>query len=235
MAIAGICLGAVSFVLVPILAAIAIPNLLRSRMSANESTVVGSLKTIATQQAIFRQQAEVDQNANGSGEYGLLGEMAGEIALRPASNRFANPAYISQQFRTGGNSGNGTATKAGYHFKIYLSNATAGDSSATGDDQTLGGDSLKGGPAADPAAITIQEATFAIYAWPTEIHSAGARTFFVNEVGEVYSTKMQARTYDGTAAIPAANAAYSGEVFKSHVSSGSTPGNDGNQWYPTGG
>ena len=219
-----------------IIAAVAVPNLLRSRMAANESTTIGSLKTVATQQAIFRQQAEVDQNGNGAGEYGLLGELAGEIALRPATTRVANPAYLSQQFRTGGNGGTGIAQKSGYMYKIYLSNATSADRSATGDDKTLGGNTTTGGPKAAAEALPIQESSFAVYAWPAEVRSTGARAFFVNEVGEVYATKMEAKTYDGAASCPAANAAYikGGEVFKSRISSGATKGGDGNQWLPAG-
>jgi hypothetical protein len=205
-------------------AGIAVPSMLRVRMRAREVSVAASLKTIATQEAIFRQQAEVDQNGNGAGEYGLLGELAGEIALRPATTTLANPAYISQQFRTGGNGGNGTAMKAGYMFRLYLSNAKAGDLGAAGDDKTLGGNAKTGGPAAAAEAIPIQESSFAVYAWPAEIR------------GAVYTTKMEVKVYSGATSCPAANAAYvkGGEVFKGRISADMTPGNDGNQWNPAG-
>lgn len=227
--------------IIAIIAAIAIPNLLRSRISANESSAVGSLKTIATQQAIFRQQAEVDQNSNGTGEYGLLGELCGELCLRPATTRKVSPAYISQQFRTRGSAGDGTALKSGYQFRIYLSTDGA---TGVGDDKTLGGTDSQGGAGLgnNPGAMGAQEASFAVYAWPTEINSTGARAFFINEVGEAFATKMETKTYDGagtmgSANVPAANAAYinATQLFKSRVSYGSTPGVDGNQWYPCGG
>jgi len=50
MAIAGLVLGYVGLAVLPILiiAAIAIPNLLRARMAANEASAVGSLRTINT-------------------------------------------------------------------------------------------------------------------------------------------------------------------------------------------
>jgi type IV pilus assembly protein PilA len=50
MAIAGLVLGYAGLAIIPILiiAAIAIPNLLRSRMAANEASAVGSLRTINT-------------------------------------------------------------------------------------------------------------------------------------------------------------------------------------------
>ena len=49
MAIAGLVLGYIGFAAIPfilIIAAIAIPNLLRARMAANEASAVGSLRTI---------------------------------------------------------------------------------------------------------------------------------------------------------------------------------------------
>jgi prepilin-type N-terminal cleavage/methylation domain-containing protein len=82
--------------IIAIIAAVGIPNLLRSRSAANEGAAVGSLRTIATFQAVFRQQGEIDQNSNGTGEFGLLGEMSSELALRPATNRHAQPIYVSQ-------------------------------------------------------------------------------------------------------------------------------------------
>ncbi len=210
-----------------LIAAIPIPNLLRSRMAANEATAIGSLKTLSTQQAIFRQQAEVDQNGNGLGEYGLLGEMAGEIALRPATARTAQPAYIAPHYKTAGSAGNGNATRSGYHYRIYL----ASSPTSAGDDAALGGTPQTGGKAADPAAVALQERHFALYAWPAEPRP-GARAFFVNEVGEVYATRMEAKVYAGPDG-PAADAAYTATVFTSPVSSGGKPGCDGNQWQPT--
>ena len=223
--------------IIAIIAAIAIPNLLRSRMAANESTTVGSMKTVATQEAIFRQQAEVDQNGNGTGEYGLLGEMAGEIALRPATAKIANPAYVSQQFRTGGSAGNGTALKSGFEFRIFLSNSAAAGDGLVGDDKALGGTPTAGGASqgAKSPAMALQESTFALYAWPAEMRSSGSRAFFINEVGEVYATKMLVKTYDSTTAMPAGNAAYTGAVFTSKISSNGTAAQDGNQWNAAGG
>jgi type IV pilus assembly protein PilA len=51
MALAGLIMGYISLVAIPfilIIAAIAIPNLLRSRIAANESSAVGSIRTIVT-------------------------------------------------------------------------------------------------------------------------------------------------------------------------------------------
>jgi prepilin-type N-terminal cleavage/methylation domain-containing protein len=232
--------------IIAIIAAIAIPNLLRSRMAANESTTVGSLKTVATQEAIFRQQCEVDQDGNGSGEYGLLGEMSGDICVRhPASittERKVQPAYLTQQFKTSGSGGPGYATKSGYHHWVYLCNAAdpmSHASIAAGNDKNLGGTNAAGGTPLDPTvaaqagAISMQESSFAVYAWPAEYKSTGGRAFFVNENGEVYATKMDTTTYD-IANGPAVNAVYTdaNNVFKAALSAGNIKGTDSNQWNP---
>ena len=57
--------------IIAIIAAIAIPQLLRSRISSNETAAIGTLTTLRTVQAQFQQAIVVDQNNNGIGEYGL--------------------------------------------------------------------------------------------------------------------------------------------------------------------
>jgi len=59
MAIAGLVLGYLWIVSIPIiliLAAIAIPNLLRARMAANESSAVANVRTIATAEVVYSTQ-----------------------------------------------------------------------------------------------------------------------------------------------------------------------------------
>ena len=223
--------------IIAIIAAVSIPSLLRSRAAANEGATVGTLRTAATFQAVFRSQGEVDQNADGVGEYALLGELSSELALRPGTSRIANPIYMSQQFNTGGNTGNGVASKCGFFYRIYLSNATPGDLTATGTDKELGGNSAIGGPAVDPEAIRMQENSYALYAWPMELHMTGNRCFFSNESADIYFTKMEAATYNNLPATPQANAAYQigTSVFRGKIASGTTPGNDTNNWFPAGG
>jgi prepilin-type N-terminal cleavage/methylation domain-containing protein len=223
--------------IIAIIAAVAIPSLLRSRAAANEGATVGTLRTVATFQAVFRSQGEVDQNSNGVGEYALLGELSSELAMRPATNRIANPIYMSQQFYTGGNTGTGVASKCGFFYKIFLSNATPGDPTATGTDKELGGSSTVGGPVPDPAAISQQETAYALYAWPMQFHVTGSRCFFSNQSAEIYFSKMDATTYDNLTPTPAADAAYvsGATVFRGKIAWGVTRGNDTNHWFPAGG
>ena len=56
--------------IIAIIAAIAIPNLLRSRMSANEASAAGAMRTISTSEVSFQTAAFVDNDADGLGDYG---------------------------------------------------------------------------------------------------------------------------------------------------------------------
>ncbi len=62
--------------IIAIIAAIAIPNLLRSRMSANEASASGCMRTISTGQTAFQTAAFVDSDGDGVGDYGSLAQLA---------------------------------------------------------------------------------------------------------------------------------------------------------------
>ncbi|GMV94187.1 MAG: hypothetical protein AMXMBFR82_39650 [Candidatus Hydrogenedentota bacterium] len=61
--------------IIAIIAAIAIPNLLRSRMSANEASASGAMRTISTAEVAFQSAAFVDVNGDGLGDYGTLAQL----------------------------------------------------------------------------------------------------------------------------------------------------------------
>ncbi|MFA5338052.1 MAG: DUF4190 domain-containing protein [Candidatus Omnitrophota bacterium] len=82
LAIAGIVLGVISIIIIPIiaiLAAIAIPNLLRARAGANEAQAQATVRTIAT--------AATSYNA----ENGRYPQKDSDLA-------YANPPYLSQSY-----------------------------------------------------------------------------------------------------------------------------------------
>ena len=64
--------------IIAIIAAIAIPNLLRSRMTANESSAIGSLRTISSAEAQF-QSAAIAPWPSGMGQYGSMAQLAAPI------------------------------------------------------------------------------------------------------------------------------------------------------------
>jgi type II secretory pathway pseudopilin PulG len=53
LALTGLILGYISFLAIPIIAAIAIPNFMRARISANESTAASTVRTINTSQVTY--------------------------------------------------------------------------------------------------------------------------------------------------------------------------------------
>ena len=84
-----------------IIAAIAIPNLLRSKIAANESSAVGSVRTIGT--------AEVTYSSSwGSGYAPTIAELGGAAPCTIASAKTA--CLIDPLLSTGGN------VKSGYQF-----------------------------------------------------------------------------------------------------------------------
>jgi type IV pilus assembly protein PilA len=97
-----------------IIAAIAIPNLLRSKMAANESSAVGSMRSINT--------AEVTYNANypNRGYSNALSELGGAAPCLVASGGAAclidNTLALASAAATG---------KSGYYF-TYTAGAAAG-------------------------------------------------------------------------------------------------------------
>src|SRR5438105_14430881 len=71
--------------IIAIIAAIAIPNLLAARLSANETAAVATLRNIISAQAQFQQGAKADTDNDGTGEYGGLIELSGAAAGRMAA------------------------------------------------------------------------------------------------------------------------------------------------------
>lgn len=84
--------------LVIVIAAIAIPNLMRSRITANEGAAIGAMRTIANAQSQFQAQA-VKPFPSGMGQYGTLNDLAG-----------LTPPLIDPVLATG--------TRQGYSFLV---------------------------------------------------------------------------------------------------------------------
>lgn len=97
--------------IIAIIAAIAIPNLLRSRMSANEAGAAGAMRTISTGEVAFQTAAFVDTDTDGVGDYGSLAELA------DPDGAGATPPFIDQVL--------GNGQKHGYVFTVAVTNGTA--------------------------------------------------------------------------------------------------------------
>ncbi len=101
-----------------IIAAIAVPNLLRSRMAANESSAAGALRTISTASVTYSST----YNAGFAGDLNHLGPPA---AGNPAASDAADLLDGTLSGVTAATSN--TSTKSGYVFTYIPGNGTAGD------------------------------------------------------------------------------------------------------------
>ena len=111
-----------------IIAAIAIPNLLRSRIAANEASAVGSLRTINSAEVLYA----TAYPATGFGiALGVLGP--GSTGVCPSTPTTANACILDSVLGCPVFSGGETCAKNGYNFSVtpgaayptvfYLSNA----------------------------------------------------------------------------------------------------------------
>ncbi len=155
--------------IIAIIAAIAIPQLLRSRIGANETSAMGTLKAISAGQEQFRTASCVDANTNGIGEYGFLVELAGAQPCRISGISVANSPYIPSLFNLD------ISTKSGYHFTTFLS-ATLVTDAANAYGAAVG---------ILPAAAAINEENYICYAWPTTVGRTGNRVFVISPQGTV--------------------------------------------------
>ena len=99
-----------------IIAAIAIPNLLRSRIAANQASAVGSLRTLTTAEITYATTYNTGYTAN----LGCLGPPP------PGQNPVATAAGLIDSVLAGTAGGNAAATtsaKSGYQF-TYMPGAT---------------------------------------------------------------------------------------------------------------
>src|SRR5262245_51832280 len=68
--------------IVAVLSSVAIPKLISTRVATNENAAISTLRAIAAAQAQLQSACAIDTDADGSGEFGYLGELAGVAPLR---------------------------------------------------------------------------------------------------------------------------------------------------------
>ncbi len=96
--------------IIAIIAAIAIPNLLRSRMSANEANAAGAMRIISTGEVGFQTACFVDNDGDGVGDYGTLAQLANPDGAG------ATPPFIDAVL--------GAGVKHGYNFVVNVTLGT---------------------------------------------------------------------------------------------------------------
>jgi prepilin-type N-terminal cleavage/methylation domain-containing protein len=202
--------------IIAIIAAIAIPNLLAARLSANETAAIATLRNIISAQAQFQQSGKADGDSDGTGEYGGFIELSGAGIGRMAEP--LRPAVLSGAFRVLNTEGE--VSRSGYFFKLYL---PADGTTAAGEPQA--------GFAEGDVDYDLGETTWCCYAWPVNYNQSGNRTFFTNQGGDVIATEDSAYSGSGSALSDAANAA---AAFQAVGITGAIAigvvGQDGNTW-----
>ncbi|MHC5010031.1 MAG: type II secretion system protein, partial [Planctomycetota bacterium] len=139
--------------IIAIIAAIAIPNLLAARLSANETAAIATLRNIVSAQAQFQQSGKADTDGDGTGEYGGFIELSGAAAGRMAA--VLVPPVLSGAFRV--LNVTGEVSRSGYFFRMHLPGpATPGE--GVGEPQ--------GGYTAALIDGDLAETTWCCYAWP---------------------------------------------------------------------
>jgi prepilin-type N-terminal cleavage/methylation domain-containing protein len=210
--------------IIAIIAAIAVPNLLSSRLAANESNAISTLRNLVSAQAQFQSTGAVDNDLDGTGEYGCFGELAGAVPLNsrggggPATN--LDPPILGTTFQN--ISAVGQITKSGFVFQMFLPNAAQ-----TGVTEAPPPAGVGGAGVDDDACENL----WCCYSWPNQPNQTGNRTFMVNQKGEIIQTKMDAVTYS-LAAPPTWDVAYSGADMSTALGIPPAVANDGNTWTP---
>jgi type IV pilus assembly protein PilA len=111
MAIAGLITSGVVLLMVPIWAAIAIPSLLRARMSANDSSALGDVRTVIS--------AEVTYASSNGGYYDTLACLANPRSCIP-NLEAGTPVLLDAQLAS-------PDAKAGYKRELHLGAAAPSD------------------------------------------------------------------------------------------------------------
>ncbi|MHC4959768.1 MAG: DUF2950 family protein [Planctomycetota bacterium] len=207
-------------VIIAILVTMALPNLLGSKVEANESAALATVRQIVQSQMAFANRKEADENYNGLGEYGTFGELSGAVAVRSndGGTKFLTPATINPSFDAV--SADGVLVRHGYYFRIYLPDASGN-----------GVPEMAGGGAPNNLDPDLAESAWAVYAWPQRKGVTGNKTFFANQNGDISYTESNA--YDGASAVVSPGSALLAPgTLNSILGSQATSqtGRDGNFW-----
>jgi type IV pilus assembly protein PilA len=160
--------------IIGIIAAIAVPGLLRARMSGNEASAIGSIRTIASAEATFA-------SACGGGGYAVS---LADLAKAPSSG----PKFIPEDLELA--SVGGGAPKSGYEFAI-----------ASGDGVgSAPVDVLAAGESCNTSTNPTMTGFFA-QTEPASPGSTGVRYFATDETGMIRQNSAGAVT-DMTVGIP---------------------------------
>jgi len=151
--------------IIAIIAAIAIPNLLRSRMAANETAAVAACKAFCTAEDIYRR---TDYNKDGVLEYAQ--KLSGINSLYENASGAGDISLVDRSFANAeGTPLSSAVPKSGYVFNVL----TAQGSSASGGSRTF---------------VTGSRMTlgYGLGATSNQYDGVGRNTFCVSNAGTIY-------------------------------------------------
>jgi prepilin-type N-terminal cleavage/methylation domain-containing protein len=182
--------------IIAIIAAIAIPSLLRSKMSANHSNAGAALKSLVTQESIWRSQ-DIDKNGSADywardvrGFYGAKDAAGNYVKLIDAA--FANAdAASSKLYAYSGEAPVTGSSKQGYLYSAIagsrVGNSTVAAAASTGLDTTV---------------TNMHTSQFSFTSVPAAYNTDGVLQFIVNQDGVIWQKDVGTAT--PVAAYPAA-------------------------------
>lgn len=153
--------------IIAIIAAIAIPNLLRARLAANESSAIAALRTVSSAQETFRSGVIIDADSDGLGEYGGLRTMAADTTALTRVTAVVDPPFIDGQL--------GLGSKSGYTFTTRIGQAAAAGAGITN-------------------TTNASEVVYDALAWPIQYNRTGNRSFMIDNSGVLRQTDFQTST-----------------------------------------
>ncbi|MCK6473878.1 MAG: DUF2950 family protein [Planctomycetes bacterium] len=166
--------------LVAVIAAIAIPNLLRSRMVANESAAIAACKTFAEAEDIYRR---TDWDGDGVLEYAQ--SIKGDNSLYEKNAGKGDLTLVDSAFANAEGDPGQTPPKAGYVFKVLKGQGPK----APGGRKSY----VVAGHGASANSMTLG---YALVACPADYDGSGRNTFIINNTGTVYQKDLGPETPD---------------------------------------
>jgi hypothetical protein len=160
-----------SIALPAVIAAIAIPNLMESRTTAERAAAAATLKSgMFPAEIQFQAGGYRDQDGDNRGEYGLIGHLAGDTDEAVGPKRALSLVIADYQ--------GVDPIRNGYQYRIYL--PTAADNGSA--------DPAEVNAATDPAAIDLREQWFVAYTWPVD---GEGKVFALTVTGMVYQADVE--------------------------------------------
>ena len=185
--------------IIAIIAAIAIPSLLRSRIAANETAAVGTLRNIVSTQAAWRQN---DMDGNGIPDYWTCDV----FGLYSCADGAGNTTQAVDVAVAKSDAAPSAAAGAAAPRPFYAQAAPAAPVSKSGymcyalvNDENANAYALDGGDA--DAEICENGSKFGFGAMAESYSSSGVNTFQVNEGGVIYGLD-QGQAYEVWAGAP---------------------------------